>query len=102
MRFIGRINKRLREKISELTEPLEKPLRIDPASNERRETRLGEARLGWAQAVGVVVVTVTSVAVSAWDYVRPGPWKWFWGVLGITGLLVLFGLFVILYRAGRP
>ena len=75
---------------------------MDQAAYERRKARMGDARIEQAQSVGVVVVIVSSVAAHAWNYVSPGPWRWFWGVLSLTGLFIAVGVFVILYRAGRP
>lgn len=80
---------------------LERPLRSDAASNERRLARLGDRRVDRLLVWGVVATVAISVAVPATELAGPGRWRAVWWIVTGVATVVLAVVFTILFRAGR-
>lgn len=92
----------IRSRLDELLwKRLERPLRFDHISNERRTSRMGNKRIQRAQFFGLFLTLVTSLSARAWDFLDSGPWKTRWGMVAMGSGLALFGLWAYLYWQGR-
>lgn len=96
-----RLVERLRERQRVWTKRLERPLRIDAASHERRTARLGERALQRLTACGVVAGLTINVAVPVWELADGGPWERGAAVATGVATVVLVAAWTVLYRAGR-
>ena len=81
---------------------LEKPLRFDAASNERRLARMGKRRLELVQWAGLILTVVNFIATPAWEIALGPPWKPRWAVVAMGSGVVLFALLIYMYWQGRP
>lgn len=81
---------------------LEKPMRADPASVERRRSRMGDARLERFLTVGVVTTITFSVAVPVAEVAESADVKSVAMLIAAAAAIVTIAIMVILWRAGRP